>query len=274
MGARIRIIFSLCGLIMIGLFVSAVMTGTWSAVNWAMLGVAVTCCLIIFVRFVFVFNFGYAACAMLNGALIGFARPSAASLLIGGAAFCYGLRLFVFSWSRTRSASYASRMQNIVRADREMPTAAKVVLYVMVTWLMTYHLMAAWFVAQAAVLSPGVVAGGIVMLAGTVLETVADRQKQRAKAHNPDVWVTAGLHGRWRHPNYLGEIGVQVGLMIAGLSVTTGATQAVMAVIAPLYITVLMISEARRADDHQAERYGTDPAWQAYRDRSGSLFPR
>lgn len=274
MGGWIRIVFSLFGLIMIGLFVNGVMTGTWSAVNWAMLGVAVTCCLIIFVRFAFVFDFGYASCAMLNGALICIARPSAASLLIGGAAFLYGMRLFAFSWSRVRSASYANRMQNTGQAEVDMPMAAKAALYVMLVWLLTYHMMAVWFVAQAAMLSPGVVAGGVIMLAGTALEGIADRQKQHAKALDPGAFVVAGIYSRWRHPNYSGEIGVQVGLVIAGLSVTTGIVQAVMAVLTPLYITLLMISEARRLDDRQAERYGSDPAWQAYRARSGSLLPR
>lgn len=67
---------------------------------------------------------------------------------------------------------------------------------------------------------------------------------------------------------------MQAGLIIAGLSVATGVAQAIMVVITPLYIILLMISEARRLDDKQAERYGSDPAWQTYRARSGSLLPR
>jgi len=62
--------------------------------------------------------------------------------------------------------------------------------------------------------------------------------------------------------------------MIAGLSVITSAVDAIAVVIAPLYITILMIAESQRVDNYQVTRYGSDPAWQEYRERSGSLFPR
>jgi steroid 5-alpha reductase family enzyme len=281
MGAKIRTIFSVFALIMMALFGYGAAVGAWSMVNWGMLAVAFICCLLIFVRFVYVFNFSYALCAIFNGALIWATRPSAASALIGGAAILYGLRLFAFSWSRTHSESYAGHMSNIVQADQSMPTPAKILLYVMVTWLMTFHLMSAWLVAAAAVLTPGIIIGGIIMLAGTLLEGVADWQKQQAKNRAPDTWVATGVFSRWRHPNYLGEIGLQIGLMVAGLSaitsttpVITGFVDVIMVVIAPLYITILMISESQRGDDSQLTRYGADPAWREYRECSGSLFPR
>jgi steroid 5-alpha reductase family enzyme len=273
-GAKIRIVFSVFALIMMVLFGYGALVGAWSLVNWGMLAVAFVCCLLVFVRFVYIFNFSYALCAVVNGALIWAVRPSAASALIGGAAIIYGLRLFVFSWLRTHSESYAGRVKNIVKADQEMPTPAKIVLYLMMTWLMTFHLMAVWFVADAAILSPGVITGGLVMLAGTLLEGVADWQKQRSKQQAPDAYIATGLFSRWRHPNYLGEIGLQVGLMIAGLSVISGAVDALTVVIAPLYITILMISESQRVDDYQVTRYGSDPVWREYRERSGALFPR
>ncbi len=273
MGAGIRIVFSISALIMLLLFGYGVAAGTWSIVNWGMLAVALVCCLLIFVRFVYVFNFSYALCAVFNGALIWVTQPSAAAALIGGIAILYGLRLLVFSWLRTRSESYAERVNNTNQADADMPLPAKVMLYVMVTWLMTFHLMAAWFVASAEVLSPGVIAGCAIMLSGTVIEGVADWQKQQVKKQNRDAYIITGLFSRWRHPNYLGEIGLHAGLMIAGLSVVESMVGALMVVVGPLYIMLLMISEARRVDAYQATRYGSDPVWQQYRERSGSLLP-
>lgn len=274
MDAKIRIIFSVFALAMMVVFGYGAVVGTWSMVNWGMLATAFCCCLLVFVRFVYIFNFSYALCAIFNGTLIWASRPSAASAVIGGAAILYGLRLFAFSWLRTRSESYAGRMKNIVQADTEMPTPAKIVLYVMVTWLMTFHLMAAWFVADAAVLSAGVIIGAAVMLAGTVLEGCADWQKQKVKNRAADAYIATGLFRRWRHPNYLGEIGMQVGLIIAGLSVITNVVDAITVAVAPLNIAILMISEAQRVDNYQAQRYGADPAWCEYRESSGSLFPR
>ncbi|MDP6673433.1 MAG: DUF1295 domain-containing protein [Gammaproteobacteria bacterium] len=274
MGAKIRIIFSVFALIMMVLFGYGAVVGNWSIVNWGMFAVALVCCLLVFVRFVYIFNFSYALCAIFNGVLIWALRPSVASALICSAAILYGLRLFTFSFMRTRGESYAGRMKNIIKADQEMPLPARIMLYIMVTWLMTFHLMAAWFVASSAVLVPGVMVGGMVMLASTLLEGIADWQKQQSKNRAPAAYIASGLFSRWRHPNYLGEIGLQVGLIIAGLSVTDGVGDALIVVIAPLYIVILMISEAQSADEAQLKRYGSDPAWREYRERSGSLFPR
>ena len=50
-----------------------------------------------------------------------------------------------------------------------------------------------------------------------MLEAVADQQKQSAKALNPTAFVSTGLYARLRHPNYLGEIVFQVGLIVAAV---------------------------------------------------------
>jgi len=259
---------------MIGLFAWRVFQGAWSPVNWTMLAIAATACLLVFVRFVYIFNFSYALCAICNGALIWVARPSGVTALVGGAAILYGLRLLWFTWSRTRSLSYAPRMQNVDVVDRDMPAAGKAMLWFMCTWLLTFHLMALWLAAEMAELSTGIVVGAVVMLIGTVLEGVADRQKQRSKQRAPDRFVVAGLFARTRHPNYLGEILMQVGLMIVAAASTTTFGAFVAGIVSPLYIFILMISESRRVDDYQITRYGGDPAYVEYRERSGSLLPK
>jgi steroid 5-alpha reductase family enzyme len=274
MGKSIRMVFSACALVMLIVFGWRVSQGTWSPVNWTMLAISATACLLVFVRFVFIFNFSYAVCAIFNGTLIWIARPGPATALIGGAAIIYGLRLFWFTWARTRSESYASRMQNVAVVDKEMPAPAKLILWFMCSWLMTFHLMALWLAAGRAELSAGIVVGAAMMLTGTLLEGIADWQKQRGKRSAPDRFVVNGLFARWRHPNYLGEILVQAGLMVVAVTCAVTFDDFLAGVISPLYIFILMISESRRVDDYQASRYGTDPVWVDYRDRSGSLFPK
>ena len=187
MGSRIRMIFSMFGLIMIGLFAWRVYQGVWSPVNWTMLAIAATAGLLVFVRFVYIFNFSYALCAIGNGALIWVARPSGATALVGGAAILYGLRLLWFTWSRTRSRSYAPRMQNVDTADRDMPAVGKVMLWFTCTWLLTFHLMAMWLAAEMAELTIGVVVGAAVMLAGTVLEAWPTGKSSGASSGRPIV---------------------------------------------------------------------------------------
>ena len=121
----------------------------------------------------------------------------------------------------------------------------------------------------------GVWIAALIILAGTFIEGLADQQKQAGKAADPTSFVTDGLFARWRHPNYAGEIIVQIGLIIAGLSaVSAGWGNYAAVTIAPLYVILLMISECSRADKYQQLRYGDKEEYQAYLHRSGSLFPR
>jgi steroid 5-alpha reductase family enzyme len=143
----------------------------------------------------------------------------------------------------------------------------------MVTWLMTFHLLALVFIAESGTLSAGVIVGAAVMLAGILIEAVADSQKQVAKSREPKSFVFTGLYRRWRHPNYSGQILVQLGLMIAGLSCVSNLGDALTLLLAPVYIAILMLFEARRLDCDQFQRYGSDQAYQAYWQRSRSLYP-
>jgi len=274
MGRKIQLIFQACGLAMLVLLIVRARSGDWSTLNYLMLVVAGACCLLVFVRFVYVFNYSYALAAMLNGTLLMALRPSAASALLGGAAVVYGARLFWFSWARQHGQSYAPRMANVIQADEAMPKPVKLALWVNCSLLLTYHLMAVYFASEAAELSPGVLLGALTMYAGTLIEGLADWQKQRVKNATPDQPVLHGLFRHVRHPNYLGEILLQVGLVIAGLSVVGTAGEALAVLIAPGYIIALMITESRRVDGEQETRYWDHPEYPAWRARTGSLLPR
>ena len=86
--------------------------------------------------------------------------------------------------------------------------------------------------------------------------------------------MLTGLYRYMRHPNYLGEIMLQVGLLVAGLSVIGNWVEALAVTIAPGYILVLMLSEAKRADEALETRYRDHPRYQAWRAATGSLLPR
>ena len=117
-------------------------------------------------------------------------------------------------------------------------------------------------------------AGAAIMCAGTVIEGLADWQKQAAKRDDAGRLVTTGLYRRWRHPNYAGEILLQLGLIIAGLWSVSTLGDALVVVIAPSYIVILMVAEAFRVDKEQELKYGTGDEYKAWRGASGSLVPR
>lgn len=270
----IQIIFSCIALAMLALFVLRVVAGEWTALNWGMLAVAATACLLVFVRFMQIFSYGYALSAIGNGLLIFTLRPSVAAGLLATVAILYGIRMSVFIWRRNQSASFAPQVADGNARDQAMPLGVKVMLWHLCTWLFAYHLMAVYFVAERGELTIGVLIGALVMLVGVVLEAVADAQKQGVKQRDAQALATVGLYRRIRHPNYLGEILMQLGLMVAGLSVVANWQELAMVSLAPGYLIILMLLEARRLDAEQLERYAARAEYQEWRAATGALLPR
>jgi steroid 5-alpha reductase family enzyme len=270
----IRKVFGLFALAMLALLVSRVYADVWSSLNWAMLAISMTVTLLVFSCFVYVFNYSYAAASVFNSLLIAVLYPTAAGLLLAGLMALYGIRLGAFSWSRVNSESYATRVANTRAADEEMPVFVKGALWIQCCLLYTFHLLAVYLAAQVGTLSAPVLAGGFIIAAGIVIEAVADVQKQQAKNVAPDNYVVSGLFACWRHPNYVGEIIVQLGLLVVGVGVvTTGWANYLAVSISPAYIILLMISECVRADASLKSRHQDDPAFVEYWRRSGSFFP-
>lgn len=111
--------------------------------------------------------------------------------------------------------------------------------------------------------------------AGFALETVADRQKAafRADPATAGRFVDVGLW-RWsRHPNYFGEILLWTGIAVIGSSVFTGLGW--LGWISPVFVALLLTRVSgiplleRRAD----ERWGEDPDYRSYKDRTPVLLP-
>jgi len=272
---HIRKIFSVFALVMLVLLIYAITNGFWSNLNWMMLTGSAVCCVLVFLTFVYIFNFSYALACILNGTLLAVWFMNGPAILLGGAMVLYGLRLLLFTWFRTRSESYAPRVKNVQQADAHMPAPIKAALWVQCSLLYCFHQFATYIAAQAGGISVPVLAGTSLILIGTVIEGLADYQKQQAKAIAPDQFVSSGLFSRWRHPNYAGEILVQVGLIIAGVgSLTEGWINYVAVTVAPLYIILLMLSECTRGDRHMQTRYGASELFRAYFGRSGSVLPR
>ena len=112
---------------------------------------------------------------------------------------------------------------------------------------------------------------------GFFLETIADLQKDAFNKDpaNKGKWIENGVWGWSRHPNYLGEIMVWVGVYIYALPALT-SLQAVAALISPLFISYILIKGTgvpileKYADD----KWGDDPKYQDYKQRVGVLLPK
>jgi steroid 5-alpha reductase family enzyme len=273
MKGPLRIIFPLTILLLWTMFGIGLANDTWTPTQWLMLLLGHLCCLVIFIQFIYVFNYGYGLALAVIGLALLVLLPSLAAALVAVPAVAFGLRMISFTHQRYQAGSYAESLQRQNAASEAMPLPAKVMLWVFVSWLMSFELMPLFYVAQHGVLTPWVMGGALLMMAGLTIEAVADRQKQAAKLRDPSAFVTSGLFALARHPNYLGEIVFQVGLLIACLGSVSGWWQTLVAILAPGYIIILMAYSSLDLDRQQASRYGTDPAYQSYRKRTGRLLP-
>jgi steroid 5-alpha reductase family enzyme len=110
---------------------------------------------------------------------------------------------------------------------------------------------------------------------GWLTETVADAQKASFKADpaNRGRFIDSGLWAWARYPNYGGEIGVWTGIWLLCCGSFSGAAWAT--VLSPLFVATLLlfVSGVPLQEKQAADRWGADPAYQAYRARSNLLVP-
>ena len=249
--------------------------GQWTSIHWAMLGVAHLACAIIFSNFVYVFSYGYGISMVLVNLLVMAWQPLPAVLLIGGLGLAYGIRLVWFVYVRYQSQGYAATRKRGEVANAGVPLPLRLV-HVDLLRVADDVCRHARLAGRRVVRLPsprGSFAAQASCLPGCSLEAVADQQKQAAKAVNPGAFVTSGLYGRLRHPNYLGEIIFQVGLLVVAAVTATGPWALAAGTAGPLYIVILMYYAARDQDAQQGRRYGDNPAFQAYQRQSSSLLP-
>ena len=117
------------------------------------------------------------------------------------------------------------------------------------------------------------VIGMIFMIAGILLEIMADMQKQKAKKENPKLFVSTGLYKLVRCPNYLGELLLWTGVFISGLSVYSSVLAWIVSLLGWIGIVYVMFSGARRLEIRQDKNYGDNPEYQEYVTTTPIILP-
>ena len=115
-------------------------------------------------------------------------------------------------------------------------------------------------------------------LAGFALEVIADQQKRtfRSDIANRGTFITTGLWSISRHPNYLGEIMLWWGVFLRAFPVLRERAAFVAAgAVSPLFITFLLtkVSGIPLLERAAQKRWGTDIAYQAYKNSTAILLP-
>ena len=128
--------------------------------------------------------------------------------------------------------------------------------------------------------APGIgllgVVGMALWMAGFALEVIADRQKTafRQNPENRDRFITEGVWGWSRHPNYVGEILLWVGVAVLAFPALQGWTYVTL--ISPVFVYILLsrISGVPLIEARGRKKWGEDPDYQRYLEKTPVLFPR
>lgn len=155
-------------------------------------------------------------------------------------------------------------------------------------FLMTWTLQGLWVLLTAACALAAItsaesrpvggvaVVGTFLWIVGFTTEVVADRQKSRFRAEpsNAGRFIDVGLWAWSRHPNYFGEILLWIGIACIAVPVLSGWQ--LVTLISPVFVWVLLsrISGVPLLEARADKRWGDEPAYRAYRERTPVLFPR
>lgn len=148
------------------------------------------------------------------------------------------------------------------------------ILQTLVVWIVM--LPFSLFLTSEPVMIPQYVtiAGLVIFLSGLLIETVSDMQKfnYRQNASNNGHWVDSGLWKYSRHPNYMGEILVWWGLFIIVVPFLSGLQW--LTILGPVTITLflLFVSGIPLLEKSSDKKYGANPEYQEYKERTSLLF--
>jgi steroid 5-alpha reductase family enzyme len=264
------------------MFSTGILGGQLPSATLAVLGLCLAVTAIGFRKFSYFVGLGYGlsvAASALLCCLLGWAEAGLASRLEAILLAAYGLRLGGFLAVRDSKGSYrASRAAEVDRPESvglgpklAMWPAAALLYAVMLTPL------SARFAAEASGAADPLpwlsLAGAALTALGLALETSADAQKSAAKKKEPNRFCDRGLYRLTRCPNYFGEILVWTGLLVSGAPLLRTPLAWVLSAAGYASIVFVMIGAAGRLELKQEERYGSDPGFRAYAQRTPVLVP-
>jgi steroid 5-alpha reductase family enzyme len=233
-----------------------------------------------FFRLVYFVSVGYglsiAAMGILSLALFR-ETLTLSAILHAGVLTVYGLRLGGFLLYRDFQTSYRSDEEEIKRAENISNIPLKLIIWISCALLyatmftpVLFHMTLAPAGSSLSVLT---LVGVLISLAGLIIESLADWQKNRAKLKAPKMFVSEKLFRLVRQPNYFGEILVWTGSFVAGLPFYAKIGWAILAAIGYICIFLIMLGSAKRLELKQERRYGGLDEFQKYTKSTPLLFP-
>lgn len=255
--------------------------------GWAYLGiicaVCAVCCAIGFKKFVWFLSIGYGFAIIGGGITVlifalvkNWAGGVLWLLILQTLLFiAYGARLSGFLLFRElKNKAYQKTLNEDAGGAKKMPVFVLVAIWLVVAVLYTAQVSPVfyrYYNGCTDVVVP--VVGMVISVCGLVLETIADKQKSAQKKENPKMVATKGLYKIVRCPNYFGEILFWTGVLVSGVTALKSVGEWIIAILAWISIVYIMFNGAQRLEKRQNERYGEDPEYQAYVEKTPIILP-
>jgi steroid 5-alpha reductase family enzyme len=235
-------------------------------------GLTLLICVIGFKRMVYFLNIGYAfsIVAVVLVALVCLWKNTSLLIILQVAAITFwGLRLGIFVVKRELSSGYQKERDRVDREYNHINLPIKIVIWISVSALYLMMVSPVLFSLEepTRLSTLGRIFQGLgiaVMVAGLVLEYLADRQKSVFKASHPNTFCNTGLYKWVRCPNYLGEITFWIGTWMMGIGFYKTPFEWIVSLIGLVCIVYIMFSSTRRLEKTQIKRYGTLPEYKKY----------
>ncbi|KAI6651547.1 Steroid reductase [Oopsacas minuta] len=207
---------------------------------------------------------------------------STSTLLYNGTIALHGLVLSAYSLKRMRNKVYVEHFNThiIDKNDKFKALRGASMLVKIVTWLSMSGMLSCWnavpylYTIRGDMSSRASVVGISLIVIGSVLQAIADYQKQRQKyIHGPNAYCKDGVYKLCRHPNYLGELILNLGVFISGYSLFPSIPRWILVGIVPLLFVPMMVSVTNERAIDQEEKYANQPSYKEYQANVKKLIP-
>ena len=195
-----------------------------------------------------------------------------ASLILSLFIIVWAIRLGSFLFFRIKKAGEDKRFRDI----KPSPTRFFMTWTLQGTWvsLCSACAITAISTTEGIILNEIFVLGDFSFIIGFLIEVVADNQKTKFRSipENKDKFITTGLWSYSRHPNYLGEITLWLGVALMSFSSLEGLQ--LITLVSPIftYLLLVYVSGVRLLEASGNKKWGHLSSYQEYKKNTPTLF--
>ena len=194
------------------------------------------------------------------------------NLILGTAIIVWAVRLGSFLFFRIKKAGEDKRFKEI----KQSPTRFFLAWSLQGMWVSMCSLCAltALSTENGVVLNGYLYLGFGLFLTGFLIEIIADKQKSKFRSNldNKNKFINTGLWSKSRHPNYLGEIILWLGISIMSISSLSGLQY--LTLVSPLftYLLLVYVSGVRLLEESGNKKWGHLNSYKEYVKNTPVLF--